>query len=724
MKTPILAFMIFTSASVAIAQVASPPASNGSATASGAPVQLDKFVVTDQLDKARESIVPSLGATSFQIDAPQISTMPLGENGAFNQVLLRAPGVAQDSEGSGAIHVRGEHANLQYRINDVLLPEGLSGFGLEIDPRFVDTMNLVTGSLPAQYGFRTAGIVDIHTKNGAVEPTGEVSLFGGSFDTWRPSFETAGSQDSLTYFVDGSYDHNDLGVESPTDSKNAIHDTTKQTKAFVYLSNIIDASSRLSFMGSLSNSDYQLPNTPALDPGTAPNGQQWLPGSFDSTLLDETQKEKNYYGVLAYQKSAGDLNYQIAGFGRSSSVHFRPDVTGDLFFDGVASNVSRTISSGGAELDSSYAAGTTHTVRAGAMFLRENLDSKTNTYVFPVDGDGNPTGPAFPIADNGKQHATFAGVYLQDEWKPVQRLTVNYGARFDRFSSTFDTESQLSPRLNVIWQPTEDTTLHGGYARYFTPPPLEFVPATSVSKFDGTSNASEVSVDDPVRAEKADYFDVGISQKVAPGLQVGLDGYYKTASQQLDDGLFGASLIQSAFNYSKGRIYGLEFTGSYTNGGFSSYLNLAHSTAEGKDWVSSQFLFGQDDLDYVHNHWIHLDHDQKLSGSFGAAYAWKDAHGGTKVFIDVIHGSGLRTDATDSAGNTIPNGGTVPSYTTVNLGAERSFKVSDKQAVKLRFDVVNLADKKYELRDGAGVGVNAAQFGMRRGFFGTLSWAF
>ena len=719
----LVSLLLILSAGTAYAQVA--PAPNAAPQpASAAPVQLDKFVVTGQLDQAREGIVPSLGATSFLIDNAQIATMPLADNGAFNQVLLRAPGVAQDSEAAGGLHVRGEHANLQYRINDVLLPEGLSGFGLEIDPRFVDTMQLVTGSLPAQYGFRTAGVVDIHTKNGAVAPTGEISFFGGSSHTLHPSFEAAGSQDSLTYFVDGSYNRNDLGIENPTDSKDALHDTTKQTRAFVYLSNLLDAKSRMPVMASLSDSDYQLPNSPGLDPGTAPNGGQWLPGSFDSTLVDETQREKNYYGVLAYQKSAGDLNYQAAVFGRSSSVHFRPDVTGDLYFNGVASNVSRTIASGGAELDGSLAASAEHTVRGGAMFLRENLDSKTNTYVFPTDADGNPTGPAFAIADNGKQHATFAGIYLQDEWKPFQGVTVNYGARFDRFSSTFDTESQFSPRLNFIWQPAADTTFHAGYARYFTPPPLEFLPAGTVAKFDNTSNASEVSTDDPVRAEKAHYFDAGISQKLAPGFQVGIDGYYKKARQQLDDGLFGQTLILSAFNYTEGRVYGLEFTSSYTNGGFSTYLNLAHSVAKGKDWSSAQFQFGQDDLDYVHDHWIFLDHDQKLSGSFGASYGWKEDAGATKLFVDFIYGSGLRNDGTDSAGNTIPNGGTVPSYHTISLGAEQSFKLDQKQTIKVRLDVVNITDEVYELRDGSGVGVNAAQYGARRGFFGTASWAF
>jgi len=227
-----------------------------------------------------------------------------------------------------------------------------------------------------------------------------------------------------------------------------------------------------------------------------------------------------------------------------------------------------------------------------------------------------------------------------------------------------------------------------------------------------------------VKAERADYFDAGVTQQLGGGFQVGLDGYYKSARQQLDDGLFGQTLILSAFNYAEGRIYGLELTGSYTKDGFSSYVNLAHSVGQGKNWSSSQFLFGADDLNYVQHHWIHLDHDQALSGSGGASYHWTDPHGDTQISVDAIYGSGLRKGATAADGSNIPNGATVPSYYTINLGASKSFKLSQNRVWSVRLDVVNLADKSYELRDGSGVGVGAAQYGMRRGVFGSIGFAY
>ena len=344
----------------AIAQTNNPPVSPASPNAGNATnvvssstnvVTLAPTTVVGKLDTARNQIVPDLGATTYTMNQAQIAALPQGENAPFNQVLLRAPGMAQDSAANGDLHLRGEHANIQYRINDVLLPEGITGFGQELDTRFVDSMRLITGSLPAQYGFRTAGVVDLHTKSGAFEPGGEASVYGGSYDTIKPSFDLGGSKGNLNYFVDGSYNHNDLGIENPTPSKTAMHDETDQFKAFGYMSYIMDETSRITAMASASYADFQVPNTPGLPPGTAPTSATRLePGplacrvsTFNSAGLNENQNEQNYYGVVAYQKSLEDFNLQVAAFGRVSTVHFTPDPVGDLYFNGVASDVDRKL---------------------------------------------------------------------------------------------------------------------------------------------------------------------------------------------------------------------------------------------------------------------------------------------------------------------------------------------------------------------------------------------
>ena len=129
---------------------------------------LEEIVVTaKRLDTARDAISPSLGASDYVIDRQAIANTPQGADSGFNQVLLQAPGTSQDS--FGQLHIRNEHANLQYRINGIILPEGISGFGQALDTRFADSIDLITGTLPAQYGYRTAGVVDIKTKSGAFD---------------------------------------------------------------------------------------------------------------------------------------------------------------------------------------------------------------------------------------------------------------------------------------------------------------------------------------------------------------------------------------------------------------------------------------------------------------------------------------------------------------------------------------------------------------------------
>ena len=746
----VISSVAFSCGGTALAQTNNLAAANAGASGSSTNItQLGNITVVGKLDKARDQIIPNLGATAHTFSQEQIETLSQGANAPFNEVILRAPGVAADSAANGDLHVRGEHGNLQYRINDVLLPEGITGFGLELDPRFVGSMQLITGSLPAAYGFRTAGVVDIQTKNGAFENGGAAEMYGGSYNTIRPSFEYGGTQGAWNYFMDGSYDHNDLGIENPTPSHTAIHDMTDQGKAFVYASCILSDTSRISLMGSASYSNFQVPNTPGLqnDPAnySAPGGQPWntgstvLPASYNSTELNENQNEQNYYGVASYQESAGDLNLQASIFGRNSNVHFTPDPIGDLFFNGVASDVDRNLYSGGIQTDASYSLGDKHTIRGGVLLMDEYLSADSTTTAILMDstdpGGFNPLpgSPTTTIVQNGVSHALFAGVYLQDEWKILPEVTINYGARFDEYYSSFDKENQPSPRANIIWQPTDSTTLHAGYARYFTPPPLENVPSGNVNQFDGTANESPAGPNAPdgtVRAERANYFDAGISQKITKHLQVGVDGYYKEAQEQLDDGLFGQTLILSAFNYNQGKVYGVEFTGSYNQGGFSSYANLAWSQAYGQTWNSAQFLFSPNDAAYVQNHWIFLDHDQRVTGSFGTTYTWNESAGcSTRVYADAIYGSGLRQDGGGtvdgtSTGDPIPNGSSVPQYYSINLGAEQSFKLARNRFLKARLDVVNVTDNIYQLRSGSGVGVNAAQYGERLGFFGSLSFVF
>jgi hypothetical protein len=181
---------------------------------------LELDVTAKALDVARGEIAPSLGASVYQFQRQTIENQVQGDNAPVNQVLLQAPGVVQDS--FGQLHVRGDHGNLQFRINGVQLPEGINVFGQALETRLADSVSLITGALPAQYGFRTAAIIDIQTKTGTLEPGGSISMYGGARDWLQPSFEYGGHVGQVDYFVTGDFLHNEIGIENPTNSWNAI----------------------------------------------------------------------------------------------------------------------------------------------------------------------------------------------------------------------------------------------------------------------------------------------------------------------------------------------------------------------------------------------------------------------------------------------------------------------------------------------------------------------
>src|SRR3954462_1634752 len=379
-------------------EAVSSPSPSPTGSPSGMAQVQDVIVQSQELDVSREQIVPNLGATRYTVGPDRLDSQAQGEEAPFNQTILRFPGVAQDS--FGQIHVRGEHGNLQYRIDDVLLPESIPGFGQELETRFADNISLITGALPAQFGFRTTGVLDIHTKNGAVFTGNEASIQVGSFDTIMESFERGGVIGQLTYYVTESFLHNGIGIENPTRSANPIHDDTDQEKLFSYLSYIIDDSSRVTLLVGANHSDFEIPN----NPGQTPMFTVGARSNFNSPKLDENQSETNNYEILTSQKKMGDLNFQASIFNRYSSILFRPDEVGDLIFNGVASRLDRDVLSNGFESDASYKLNDQHTIRFGGIFTEQYATANTVTLVFPVDAIGKTSTTPIRIVDNNNKY--------------------------------------------------------------------------------------------------------------------------------------------------------------------------------------------------------------------------------------------------------------------------------------------------------------------------------
>jgi outer membrane receptor protein involved in Fe transport len=686
-------------------EVALPTVSIESQTQTQTPMQIFEQKI-DSFNQTRDNVIlPKLGATSYSIDRQAILALPQGENTPIDKVLLQTPGVSYDSAVSNPnFHIRGEYANVQFRINGIQLPEGVSSLGALLETSFISNLTLLTGALPAQYGLRTAGVVDITTRS-EFTPGGNVSVYGGSLSTLSTSLSYGGAVENTQYFVTARYTQSNEGLENALPTVDAIHDHTNQGKFFGYVSTLLGDSNRLTYMTGTAVSAFQIPNVT----GQAPLGDIGGP-NVNSATLNEKEYDTFFFNILALQTKTEKFDSQFAIYSRYANVHFVPDIPGDLAFNDVASDVTRRSLLNGIQFDSAYRLNSEHTVRGGFAITAEQTWVNNTSTVLPLDAAGNPIPIPETIVDATSKLGWNLGGYVQDEWKINSKLTLNGGLRFDQLYQ-FVSANQFSPRLSLTYKPVEDTTLHIGYARYFTPPMQAQATPSNIGLFNNTTQQAVVPGNSPALPERSHYFDVGIDQKVFTGLTLGADAFYKIATDLLDDGQFGQAVVLTQFNYATGYTRGFELKAKYQNEGFTTYANFGLSRTLAKDVVSNQYLFDDPvEFAFIQNNYHVTDDSQLISASFGASYYWDK----TLVSVNGIFGSGLPT----GFANTM----TVQPYTQINLGISHEFDMwQNQKPLTIRLDVVNVLDTLYILRTGDGIGEFAPQYGPRRGVFIGLS---
>jgi outer membrane receptor protein involved in Fe transport len=641
-----------------------------------------------------------MGNSKYTMTAEDISNLPAGEATPLNDVLLQMPGVALDQ--NQEIHIRGEHAGIQYQMNNIMLPLDINNdptFTQLLNSYFVRSVSLIDGVLPAQYGYRTSGVIEIQTKNGCDGGNNNFTIYGGMYDTTQPSFQLQGCDGRFSYYLTGLYLHSSLGLSSATPGHDPIHDSVNQGQGFTYLTYEANDSTKLSFIGGMTVADNEFPNRPGLRPLFRLDGVS--PANYPSTAISSGLDQQDYYGVLALNGAIGEkFSYQLAYAIHYNTQTFNPDPVGDLIYQGISPKVFNSDLANTLQGDTTYHLGD-HTFAAGFYLGEYGVESDNTSQVFE-ENNGTQVPPFVPIsvrANLNKINILF-GFYLQDTWQISEKFSVNFGSRWDRADGFVD-DSQFSPTINFIYKARPDTTLHAGFARNFQVPNFQGISA-GTAKLDGTSGGTGLPVGTSLDAETDSTWDVGYTHQFTLRLQWAQDSYFRIDRHYIDEGQFGFVPLDAPFNYVRGYGAGIENTLSYNVRDFGLRATAFVAREEDRGVATGQYNFpplGQ--LQYIDNHYIILDHTPLVGISGGIAYRWRDY----KFTFDGLYSSGLR----GGFGNTDQ----LPVVWQINIGAVRKFTLPAIGELENRIALINIFDRTNLIRPATGIGVFQSAYGPR-----------
>ena len=663
---------------------------------------------------------------TYSISRKDIEELPRGNNVELQDVLITIPGAVYGS--LKQVHIRQDHANIQLRIDGVPIPDTVSStFSDVISPRAWERADIILGGMEAQYGNKTAAVLDITTKSGTKPGFGSAQMLGGSNNTINPSLEYGGTVgEKFRFYVLNSYTATNRGIEPPTLGHSIFHGQSERNQTFMRGDYQHDNSNNFSFVFLNSVAKYQIPTLPGQTTNTTVTGL--LPGGFSavpSEMVDENQKENNQYGHMVWRHDVNSNNFfSLSGYVRQTRAMFRTDpfnvlaYTPDETEPFSAASQDRNAYSGGIRFDHTYIPNKEHVIKTGFQVDRTQTWNKTRLFTFQ-DVGGLPAGPVLSLDADNRLIGWRQEFWIQDQWSPNDRWTFNLGVRADMVQYQRD-EAQISPRVGITYKADQANVFHVFYGRQFTPPNLE---AISFAKLNtaGTKAAPEDTTNNTVRAERAHYFEIGSYHALSRWATLQLTGYYKLANYLSDAGQFGTTPLLNYFAFERGWTRGidgalkLQITDNLTGRG-----NVAWGQCKGYGLQSGHTLLEAAEIADINSKGgVHCDHQQTLTSSAMVAYRFLER---TTLTGQTLFASGLRT--AEEGGKT--NSTHSPSYTIYNMSLTHVIPLPwDNQKLLLGFDVVNLLDQQYFINRGEGsIGLGVSHAGMPRSFFFRAQWFF
>ena len=326
---------------------------------------------------------------TYPVSRKDIEELPRGNNVELQDVLLTVPSAVYGS--LKQVHLRQDHANLQLRIDGVPIPDTVSStFSDVISPRAWERADIILGGMEAQYGNKTAAVLDITTKSGTKPGFGSAQMFGGSNRTINPSLEYGGTiGEKFRFYILNSHTATNRGIEPPTLGHSIFHGQSERNQTFMRGDYQLDNTNNFSWVFLNSVAKYQIPTLPGQTPNATITGL--LPGfsPVPSEMVDENQKEHNQYAHMVWRHDVNSSNFfSLSGYVRQTRATFRTDPLNVLAYTAdptepfSAGSQDRSANSSGLRLDHTYIPSKEHVIKIGFQVDRTQTVNKTRLFTF------------------------------------------------------------------------------------------------------------------------------------------------------------------------------------------------------------------------------------------------------------------------------------------------------------------------------------------------------
>ncbi len=586
---------------------------------SGVPITLDLTLALASATAAvdvvghAEDLLERDPTAHTDIDQSLIDKLPIEtSSGGLNQVVMMAsPGVVADS--NGFFHPIGDHAQTQFAIDNQPITDQQSRlYSNQIPQDAVQSLEVITGVAPAEYGDKSSLVVHIVTKSGLDQPkpTGSASFGYGSFSSPSGEVNMGAGSHTVGNFLSVSGLKTDRFLDPP--EFQALHDTGHNASLFDRVDYHPGDFDTLHLNVQYANSSFDVPNT------------------YDTIAQNQHQNITTFNIAPGYSRVVdSNMLFTANGFARRDHVTYSPSA--DPFDDAPATvSQDRTLLNMGVKADLSISA-RNHNVKFGGTITATQLHERftfgitdpTDPAFAGEDGDFNQALAPFDLTNGGsplaydqsftiKQQST----YVQDDIKAGD-VSFKLGLRLDHYGG-LTSATLLQPRLGVSYAvPRSGTVLRASYGRTMETPYNENLLLSAGYGLNGL-----FGVGAPVPPGKRHQIELGVQQGFGRWIVVDVGYFNKHTDNGYDFGVLFDTPIAFPVAWDRSRIDG--FTGRVNlveHKGFSAFVVMAHTNAIYSPPGVGGILLEQPEGDF------RIDHDQKFNATTNLQYVFEKTHG-------------------------------------------------------------------------------------------------